>query len=66
MRVEEKCVHPPGIWFAATVQVIVFGNLREMSAALLLQVIGVGGMFCLNIVDPSNAGQNWKYVTLRK
>ena len=55
MLVPEEGVHAPGEGLAAPVQEVVGRGFGELSAVLVLEVLDVGSVLLLGVVDPGGA-----------
>ena len=64
MLVPEERVHAPGEGLAAPVQEVVGRGLGELAAVLVLEVLDVGCVLLLGVVDPGGADGNWILVSL--
>lgn len=58
VRVPEQRVVTPGEGLGAPVQVVVGRGLRHLASVLVLDVLDVGSMLSLGVVDPGGADSN--------
>lgn len=65
MRIVEKAVHSPGEGLDSPVHVLEGRDFGKVSAVLGFEMLFVGGMFGLSVVDPGYAdghcGRNMSY-----
>lgn len=62
--VPEQGVVAPGEGLGAPVQVVIGGRLRHLSSILVLDVLNVGSVLNLGVVDPGGADSDWRLVNL--